>query len=102
MKTALTTIADKQCVRRKNEPIRLNLFDTSQKLSEFLSQFALSVAAHASYEFRHVQDRGDGNRKTREVQPTDGNNNTAIYCQFQMTIKRTFQCRSALHLDRFI
>jgi hypothetical protein len=44
MKTALTTIADKQCVRRKNEPIRLNLFDTSQKLSEFLSQFALNVA----------------------------------------------------------
>jgi len=45
MKTALTTIADKQCAYRKNEPIRLTLFDTSQKLSEFLSRFALNVAA---------------------------------------------------------
>jgi hypothetical protein len=44
MKTALTTIADKQCAYRKNEPIRLTLFDTSQKLSEFLSRFALNVA----------------------------------------------------------
>jgi hypothetical protein len=38
----------------------------------------------------------------REIRAAYRKNNTAIYCQFQMTIKRTFQCLPALHLDRFI